>query len=63
MEVIKGLVPLQDVHGHVELWFVGGLRSDQFALSVSRDDGAVRQGEPVKRTEGMAVPQHWRIKK
>ena len=46
------------MQGHVELWFVGGWRSDQFALGVSRDDGAVGQGESVQRAERVAAPQH-----
>ena len=49
---------MQDVQRHVELWFVGGWRSDQLALGVSGDDGAVCQGESVQRAERMAVPQH-----
>lgn len=49
---------MQDVQGHVELRFVCGRRPDQLALCVGRDDGAVSQGEPVQRAEGVAVPQH-----
>lgn len=49
---------MQDVQRHVELRFVGGCRSDQLALGVSGDDGAVCQGESVQRAERMAVPQH-----
>lgn len=46
------------MQGHVELWFVGGWRPNQFALWVSWDDGAVCQGESVQRAESVAVPQH-----
>lgn len=51
-------VPLQDVQGHVELRLVGGCRADQFALGVSRNDGAVCQRESVQRAESVAVPQN-----
>lgn len=46
------------MQGHVELGFVGGCRSDQLALGVSGDNGAVCQGESVQRAERLAVPQH-----
>ena len=51
-------IPLQDVQRHVELRLVGGRRAHQFALSVRRHDGAVREREAVDRTEGLAVAQH-----
>lgn len=51
-------LPLQDVHRHVELWFIGAWRTDQFALCVSRNYGAVCQGESVQWAEGMAVLQY-----
>ena len=57
---VDGAVPLQDVQRHVELRFVGGRSPDEFALRVSRDDGAVCQGESVERAERVAVPQHWK---
>lgn len=57
---VDRVVPLQDVQRHVELWFIRGRRSGQFALCVSWDHGTISQGESVQRAECMAVPQYWK---
>lgn len=53
-------VPLKDVQRHVQLWLISRWSSHQFALGMSRDEGAIGEREPIKRAESVTVPQHWR---
>lgn len=51
---------MKHMQGDYKLRFTGRLRTDELALGLGRNDGAIRQGKAINRTEGQPLPQHCR---
>lgn len=53
-------LPVKHMQGDYKLRFTGRLRTDELALRLGRNDGAIGQGKAINRTEGQSLPQHCR---
>lgn len=51
-------LPVKHMQGDYKLRFAGRLGTDELALGLGRNDGAIRQGEAINGTEGQPLPQH-----